>query len=77
MIWVLQSAFRELWHTTFFHKNEADFRPPPKRDHRRGRRSRIMKRGFSCLGAAIEACATKEGTMRWPPDERACRLLTS
>ncbi len=34
---VLQSAFGDSGHTTFFIKSEADFRQPRARDHRRGR----------------------------------------
>ncbi len=61
---VLQSAFGDSGHTTFFIKSEADFR---KHEHDiigEGE-IKIMKR-IDCRGSAIEACATKEGTIVGP-----------
>jgi hypothetical protein len=61
---VLQSAFGDSGHTTFFIKSEADFR---KHEHEiigQGE-IKIMKR-LNCRGSAIEACATKKGTIVGP-----------
>ena len=61
---VLQSAFGDSGHTTFFIKSEADFR---KHEHEiigEGE-IKIMKR-IDCRGSAIEACATSEGTIVGP-----------
>lgn len=61
---VLQSAFGDSGHTTFFIKTEADFR---KHEHEiigQGE-IKIMKR-IDCRGSAIEACATKQGTIVGP-----------
>ncbi len=61
---VLQSAFGDSGHTTFFIKSEADFR---KHEHEIVGEGeiKIMKR-IDCRGSAIEACATKEGTIVGP-----------
>ena len=61
---VLQSAFGDSGHTTFFIKNEADFRRHQSEIIGEGE-IKIMKR-ISCRGAAIEACATREGTIVGP-----------
>ncbi len=61
---VLQSAFGDSGHTTFFIKSEDDFR---KHEHEiigQGE-IKIMKR-IDCRGSAIEACATSEGTIVGP-----------
>ena len=61
---VLQSAFGDSGHTTFFVKSELDFR---KHEHEIVGQGeiKIMKR-ISCRGAAIEACATSQGTIVGP-----------
>ena len=61
---VLQSAFGDSGHTTFFINSEADFR---KHEHEIVGEGeiKIMKR-IDCRGSAIEACATKEGTIVGP-----------
>ncbi|MEM6971628.1 MAG: biotin carboxylase [Pseudomonadota bacterium] len=61
---VLQSAFGDSGHTTFFIKSEADFR---KHEHEIVGQGeiKIMKR-IDCRGSAIEACSTKQGTIVGP-----------
>lgn len=61
---VLQSAFGDSGHTTFFIKNEKDFQ---KHEHDIVGQGeiKIMKR-IDCRGAAIEACATAKGTIVGP-----------
>ncbi len=61
---VLQSAYGDSGHTTFFIRNEADFR---KHEHEIVGQGeiKIMKR-LVCRGSAIEACATKQGTIVGP-----------
>ncbi len=61
---VLQSAFGDSGHTTFFIKSEADFR---KHEHEIVGEGeiKIMKR-INCRGSAIEACATSQGTIVGP-----------
>jgi hypothetical protein len=61
---VLQSAYGDSGHTTFFIKSEADFRRHEHEIIGEGE-IKIMKR-INCRGAAIEACATKEGTIVGP-----------
>ena len=61
---VLQSAFGDSGHTTFFIKNEADFRRHESEIVGEGE-IKIMKR-IDCRGSAIEACATSEGTIVGP-----------
>jgi hypothetical protein len=61
---VLQSAFGDSGHTTFFIDSEASFR---KHEHEiigEGE-IKIMKR-IDCRGSAIEACATSQGTIVGP-----------
>ncbi|MHA6323620.1 biotin carboxylase [Roseivivax sp. CAU 1753] len=61
---VLQSAFGDSGHTTFFIKSEADFR---KHEHEiigEGE-IKIMKR-IDCRGSAIEGCCTSQGTIVGP-----------
>ncbi len=62
--WVLQSAFGDSGHTTFFIKSEADFRRHEHEIVGEGE-IKIMKR-LVCRGSAIEACATKQGTIVGP-----------
>lgn len=61
---VLQSAFGDSGHTTYFIKSEADFR---KHEHEIVGQGeiKIMKR-IDCRGSAIEACATNAGTIVGP-----------
>ncbi|MDA7430914.1 biotin carboxylase [Primorskyibacter aestuariivivens] len=61
---VLQSAFGDSGHTTFFIKSAADFR---RHEHEIVGEDeiKVMKR-INCRGSAIEACATKEGTIVGP-----------
>ena len=61
---VLQSAYGDSGHTTFFIKSEADFRRHEHEIIGEGE-IKIMKR-IDCRGSAIEACATKEGTIVGP-----------
>ena len=61
---VLQSAFGDSGHTTFFIKSEADFRRHEHDIVGEGE-IKIMKR-ISCRGSAIEACATRQGTIVGP-----------
>ncbi|UWQ49195.1 biotin carboxylase [Leisingera caerulea] len=61
---VLQSAFGDSGHTTFFINSEADFRRHEHEIVGEGE-IKIMKR-IDCRGSAIEACATKEGTIVGP-----------
>ena len=61
---VLQSAFGDSGHTTFFIKSESDFR---KHEHEIVGQGeiKVMKR-IDCRQAAIEACTTKAGTIVGP-----------
>jgi len=61
---VLQSAFGDSGHTTFFIRNEKDFRRYEQKIIGQGE-IKIMKR-IDCRGSAIEACATKQGTLVGP-----------
>ena len=61
---VLQSAFGDSGHTTFFVKSEDDFRRHEHEIVGEGE-IKIMKR-INCRGSAIEACATKNGTIVGP-----------
>ncbi|MBI1207695.1 MAG: biotin carboxylase [Azospirillum sp.] len=61
---VLQSAFGDSGHTTFFVKTEADFRRHENEIVGQGE-IKIMKR-INCRGSAIEACATSRGTIVGP-----------
>ncbi len=61
---VLQSAYGDSGHTTFFIKSEDDFRAHASEIIDHGE-IKIMKR-IDCRGAAIEACATKNGTIVGP-----------
>ena len=61
---VLQSAFGDSGHTTFFIKSEADFRRHQHEIIGEGE-IKVMKR-IDCRGSAIEACATDQGTIVGP-----------
>jgi hypothetical protein len=61
---VLQSAYGDSGHTTFFIKSEADFRRHQHEIVGEGE-IKIMKR-IDCRGSAIEACATSKGTIVGP-----------
>ncbi len=61
---VLQSAFGDSGHTTFFIKSEADFRKYEHEIVGEGE-IKIMKR-IDCRGSAIEGCATSKGTIVGP-----------
>ena len=61
---VLQSAYGDSGHTTFFIKTEADFRQHEHEIVGQGE-IKVMKR-LVCRGSAIEACATKQGTIVGP-----------
>lgn len=61
---VLQSAFGDSGHTTFFIKNRKDFERHQDEIVGQGE-IKIMKR-INCRGSAIEACATKRGTIVGP-----------
>ncbi|NRF67807.1 biotin carboxylase [Aquincola sp. S2] len=61
---VIQSAFGDSGHTTFFIASEADFER--HRDEIVGEAElKIMKR-INCRGATLEACATSSGTLVGP-----------
>ena len=62
--WVLQSAYGDSGHTTFFIKSEADFRRHEHEIVGQGE-IKVMKR-IVCRGSAIEACATSQGTIVGP-----------
>ncbi len=61
---VLQSAYGDSGHTTFFIKSEQDFRAHAGEIIDQGE-IKIMKR-IRCRGSAIEACTTKNGTIVGP-----------
>jgi thioredoxin-related protein len=61
---VLQSAFGDSGHTTFFVKNERDFKRCAQKIIGEGE-IKIMKR-INNRGSAVEACATKQGTLVGP-----------
>ncbi len=61
---VLQSAYGDSGHTTFFIKSEAEFRKHQHDIIGQGE-IKVMKR-INCRGAAIEACATRQGTIVGP-----------
>ncbi len=62
--WVLQSAFGDSGHTTFFISSEEDFRRHESEIIGEGE-IKVMK-CIKCRGSAIEACATKQGTIVGP-----------
>lgn len=61
---VLQSAFGDSGHTTFFIKTERDFKRHEHDIVGEGE-IKVMKR-INCRGSAIEACVTKQGTIVGP-----------
>ncbi len=61
---VLQSAFGDSGHTTFFVKSAADFRKHQHEIVGQGE-IKVMKR-INCRGSAIEACVTRKGTIVGP-----------
>ncbi|PID65255.1 MAG: biotin carboxylase, partial [Gammaproteobacteria bacterium] len=61
---VIQTAYGDSGHTTFFIKNEADF-DQHKDEILAAKEVKVMKR-INCRGSAIEACATKHGTIVGP-----------
>ena len=61
---VVQTAFGDSGHTTFFIANEKDYDRHAK-DIRPENEVKIMKR-INCRGATMEACATKSGTLVGP-----------
>ncbi|MGD8356622.1 MAG: biotin carboxylase [Lysobacterales bacterium] len=61
---VLQSAYGDSGHTTFFIRSEKDFKRHQHDIIGHGE-IKVMKR-INCRGAAIEACATKQGTIVGP-----------
>ena len=62
--WVLQSAFGDSGHTTFFISSEEDFRRHESEIIGEGE-IKVMK-CIKCRGSAIEACATSQGTIVGP-----------
>ncbi len=61
---VIQTAYGDSGHTTFFISNEADFNQH-KDEIIEAPEVKIMKR-INCRGSAIEACTTKAGTIVGP-----------
>lgn len=61
---VLQSAFGDSGHTTFFISSEQDFKRHQSEIVGQGE-IKVMKR-INCRGSAIEACTTKQGTIVGP-----------
>jgi D-alanine-D-alanine ligase-like ATP-grasp enzyme len=61
---VVQSAFGDSGHTTFFISNEAEFNKH-KDEIVNDPEVKIMKR-INCRGATLEACATQSGTLVGP-----------
>lgn len=61
---VIQTAYGDSGHTTFFIRSEADFRRHAHEIVGQGE-VKIMKR-IVCRGSAIEACATRKGTIVGP-----------
>ncbi len=61
---VIQTAFGDSGHTTFFVAKEADYEPHAK-EIEAEKEVKIMKR-IRCRGAALEACVTRHGTIVGP-----------
>tara|TARA_R110000744_G_scaffold112179_2_gene210414 strand:+ start:8104 stop:9657 length:1554 start_codon:yes stop_codon:yes gene_type:complete len=61
---VIQTAYGDSGHTTFFVSNETDFEKHAS-EITEAPEVKVMKR-IRCRGAAIEACATKNGTIVGP-----------
>jgi hypothetical protein len=61
---VVQTAFGDSGHTTFFVRNEDDYRKHAQ-DIEAEQEVKIMKR-IRCRGSALEACVTRHGTIVGP-----------
>ncbi len=61
---VVQTPFGDSGHTTFFIKDEADYRKHAK-EIEKEKECKVMKR-INCRGAAMEACVTRHGTIVAP-----------
>jgi biotin carboxylase len=61
---VVQTAYGDSGHTTFFIKNERDYREHAE-EIEREREVKVMKR-VRCRGSALEACVTRHGTIVGP-----------
>lgn len=61
---VVQTAYGDSGHTTFFIKSESDF-DKHKDEILEAKEVKVMKR-INCRGSAIEACATQHGTIVGP-----------
>ncbi|MGY0399236.1 MAG: biotin carboxylase [Ostreibacterium sp.] len=61
---VIQTAHGHSGHTTYFVKNEDDFKQH-EREITEAKEVKVMKR-INCRGSAIEACSTKAGTIVGP-----------
>lgn len=61
---VVQTAYGDSGHTTFFISNESDFRRHEK-DIVEAPEVKVMKK-IKCRGSALEACVTKHGTIVGP-----------
>lgn len=61
---VIQTPFGDSGHTTFFVKNEADYKKYAK-EIEAEKECKVMKR-INCRGAAMEACVTRNGTVVAP-----------
>ncbi len=62
--WVIQTAFGDSGKTTFFISSEADYDRVAEKIEQEDK-VKIMKQ-INCVGTAIEACATKQGTFVGP-----------
>jgi len=62
--WVIQTAFGDSGHTTFFIKNERDYKKHAE-EINEAPEVKIMKR-IDCRQTAIEACVTRHGTIVGP-----------
>ena len=65
MTFVLQSAFGDFGHTTFFIKSEEDFRRQHEHEIVGQGEIKVMKR-IDCRGSQLKGCATSEGTIVGP-----------
>jgi len=61
---VVQTAFGDSGHTTFFISSERDYRPHAE-EIEREKEVKVMKR-VRCRGSALEACVTRHGTIVGP-----------
>ena len=69
---VVQTAFGDSGHTTFFIASERDYRKHAE-EIEREKEVKVMKR-IRCRGSALEACVTRHGTIVGPAHDRARRL---